>query len=236
MRVRRGAERRRGRWRERRDSDDETGRAAAQCVSALPYFEKRPRGIDARGSAPTASAKGNPSRALAALAQRLRSLGSDAQHRTRPQAHRARRPPRRTPSHGRVARQPSPPQVPAMLLQWCTLEPHGPGNLAAIRFSSPVRIQSISIFPTDSQPFAGNSETVACVISSDSCFTAAILINLYFGPLHIVVGLNRKHSTSRSTSTHIPLRARMGRSRRPRMRWFPLLLRTPEGRWISPSG
>ncbi|THH33535.1 hypothetical protein EUX98_g698 [Antrodiella citrinella] len=48
-----------------------------------------------------------------------------------------------------------------MLLQWCVLEPHGPGSLAAIRFSSPVRVQSISIFPTDSQPFAGNAEIIA---------------------------------------------------------------------------
>ncbi|TCD70012.1 hypothetical protein EIP91_005262 [Steccherinum ochraceum] len=48
-----------------------------------------------------------------------------------------------------------------MLLQWCVLEPHGPGNLAAIRFSSPVRVQSISIFPTDCQPFSENPEIVA---------------------------------------------------------------------------
>jgi len=41
-----------------------------------------------------------------------------------------------------------------MLLQWCTLEPSGPSNIAAIRFASPVRIQSISIFPTGSKPFA----------------------------------------------------------------------------------
>ncbi|KAH8094936.1 hypothetical protein BXZ70DRAFT_896180 [Cristinia sonorae] len=48
-----------------------------------------------------------------------------------------------------------------MLLQWCTLQPHGPGKLAAIRFSSPVRVQSISIFPTDAQPFSESPETLA---------------------------------------------------------------------------
>ncbi|KAI0775889.1 hypothetical protein BD413DRAFT_470056 [Trametes elegans] len=41
-----------------------------------------------------------------------------------------------------------------VLLQWCTLEPSEKGGLAAIRFSSPVRVQSIRIFPTDAKPFA----------------------------------------------------------------------------------
>ncbi|OBZ70476.1 hypothetical protein A0H81_09740 [Grifola frondosa] len=48
-----------------------------------------------------------------------------------------------------------------MLLQWCMLEPSGPGNLAAIRFSSPVRVQSIRIFPTNAQPFAQQPGIVA---------------------------------------------------------------------------
>ncbi|KAI0701183.1 hypothetical protein BC835DRAFT_1265236 [Cytidiella melzeri] len=48
-----------------------------------------------------------------------------------------------------------------MLLQWCTLEPSGPSQLAALRFTSPVRIQSISIFPTDYQPFAKSPEIVS---------------------------------------------------------------------------
>ncbi|KAI0340752.1 hypothetical protein BDW22DRAFT_1359560 [Trametopsis cervina] len=48
-----------------------------------------------------------------------------------------------------------------MLLQWCTLEPSGPSQLAALRFSSPVRIQSISIFPTNYQPFALNPDVVS---------------------------------------------------------------------------
>ena len=40
-----------------------------------------------------------------------------------------------------------------MLLQWCVLEPSVPSSLAALRFATPVRIQSISIFPTNDQPF-----------------------------------------------------------------------------------
>ncbi|KAG1881402.1 hypothetical protein C8R48DRAFT_1862 [Suillus tomentosus] len=40
-----------------------------------------------------------------------------------------------------------------MLLQWCTLSPAGPSKLSAIRFSSPSRVHSIKIFPTDVQPF-----------------------------------------------------------------------------------
>ncbi|KAI0650389.1 hypothetical protein C8Q79DRAFT_902719 [Trametes meyenii] len=40
------------------------------------------------------------------------------------------------------------------LLQWCTLEPSEKGALAAIRFSSPVRVTSIRIFPAGVKPFA----------------------------------------------------------------------------------
>ncbi|GJE84533.1 hypothetical protein PsYK624_006090 [Phanerochaete sordida] len=48
-----------------------------------------------------------------------------------------------------------------MLLHWCTLEPAGASSLAAIRFTSPVRIQSISIFPTDDKPFAQDPSIVS---------------------------------------------------------------------------
>ena len=50
-----------------------------------------------------------------------------------------------------------------MLLHWCILEPSGPSNLAAIRFASPTRVRSISIFPTDAQPFSQSPEIVAYV-------------------------------------------------------------------------
>lgn len=53
-----------------------------------------------------------------------------------------------------------------MLLQWCTLEPSGTANLAAIRFSSPVRVQNIRIFPTDTQPFVQHPDIVRFVSPS----------------------------------------------------------------------
>ena len=47
-----------------------------------------------------------------------------------------------------------------MLLQWATLTPVGPDNLAALKFPSAVRIHSISIFPSNHQPFALSPEIV----------------------------------------------------------------------------
>ncbi|KAI0677202.1 hypothetical protein C8Q78DRAFT_74512 [Trametes maxima] len=47
------------------------------------------------------------------------------------------------------------------LLQWCTLEPSEKGALAAIRFSSPVRVTSIRIFPAGAKPFVQCSDTVS---------------------------------------------------------------------------
>ncbi|KAI0638542.1 hypothetical protein C8Q77DRAFT_1154166 [Trametes polyzona] len=44
------------------------------------------------------------------------------------------------------------------LLQWCTLEPSEKGGLAAIRFSSPVRVRSIRIFPSGAKPFVQSPE------------------------------------------------------------------------------
>ncbi|KAG1877575.1 hypothetical protein F4604DRAFT_1758254 [Suillus subluteus] len=48
-----------------------------------------------------------------------------------------------------------------MLLQWCTLSPAGPSKLSAIRFSSPSRVHSIKIFPTDVQPFGQCPDIIA---------------------------------------------------------------------------
>ncbi|OCH95901.1 hypothetical protein OBBRIDRAFT_822543 [Obba rivulosa] len=48
-----------------------------------------------------------------------------------------------------------------MLLQWATLEPAGPANLAAIRFAEPVRVHSIRVFPNSAQPFAQHPDIVA---------------------------------------------------------------------------
>ncbi|CAL1700381.1 unnamed protein product [Somion occarium] len=47
------------------------------------------------------------------------------------------------------------------LLQWCTLEPQGISGLAAVRFPTPVRVQTISIFPTDARPFLLSPDVVA---------------------------------------------------------------------------
>ncbi|KAH7887368.1 hypothetical protein F5I97DRAFT_1804641 [Phlebopus sp. FC_14] len=48
-----------------------------------------------------------------------------------------------------------------MLLQWCDLKPLGPSNLAAIRFASPCRVQSVKIFPTGAKPFANCPDVIA---------------------------------------------------------------------------
>ncbi|KAI0797020.1 hypothetical protein C8Q75DRAFT_710409 [Abortiporus biennis] len=45
-----------------------------------------------------------------------------------------------------------------VLLQWCSLEPQGPSNLAAIRFNSPVRVHSIIIYPSGARPFSQNED------------------------------------------------------------------------------
>ena len=51
-----------------------------------------------------------------------------------------------------------------MLLHWCTLEPAGPSHIAAIRFSAPIRVKCIRIFPTGARPFSQSAETIACVL------------------------------------------------------------------------
>lgn len=56
-----------------------------------------------------------------------------------------------------------------MLLQWCALEPTGEANLAAIRFSSPVRVQSIKIFPANARPFAQHPEIIRSVLLLRAC-------------------------------------------------------------------
>ena len=48
-----------------------------------------------------------------------------------------------------------------MLLHWSTLEPTGPSNLAALRFSSLVRVRSLRIFPKDAVPFSEQPEIVS---------------------------------------------------------------------------
>ena len=50
-----------------------------------------------------------------------------------------------------------------VLLQWVVLEPQGPGSIAAVRFSSPVRVRSLRIFPTGARPFKLQEDIVAFV-------------------------------------------------------------------------
>lgn len=52
------------------------------------------------------------------------------------------------------------------LLHWCTVQPQGSDPLAAVRFSAPVRISSIRIFPAGAHPFANAPDIVAYVFSS----------------------------------------------------------------------
>ncbi|KAI6040458.1 hypothetical protein EDC04DRAFT_2894185 [Pisolithus marmoratus] len=48
-----------------------------------------------------------------------------------------------------------------MLLQWCNLTPYGTSKLAAVRFASPYRVQSVRIFPTGTRPFAAAPDIIA---------------------------------------------------------------------------
>ncbi|KAI0920982.1 hypothetical protein AcV7_002972 [Taiwanofungus camphoratus] len=64
-----------------------------------------------------------------------------------------------------------------MLLQWCALEPTGEANLAAIRFSSPVRVQSIKIFPANARPFAQHPEIISR--TQPEAFSLDVYFNAY---------------------------------------------------------
>ncbi|KAA1473391.1 hypothetical protein DENSPDRAFT_902536 [Dentipellis sp. KUC8613] len=69
-----------------------------------------------------------------------------------------------------------------MLLQWCTLEPTGPSSLAAIRFSSPVRVRSIRLFPKHAQPFAQHPD-----ITSET-EPDAFFVDIFFNAQPISIG------------------------------------------------
>ncbi|KAJ6458661.1 hypothetical protein C8R47DRAFT_1162997 [Mycena vitilis] len=49
-----------------------------------------------------------------------------------------------------------------VLLHWCTLVPDGESSLAAIRFTAPIRVSFIRVFPTGTRPFSHSPDLVAC--------------------------------------------------------------------------
>lgn len=49
------------------------------------------------------------------------------------------------------------------LLAWDTLQRPAKGDVSAIRFTEPVRVLSIRVFPTGATPFASSPEIVAYV-------------------------------------------------------------------------
>ncbi|KAI0355348.1 hypothetical protein OH77DRAFT_1504193 [Trametes cingulata] len=67
-----------------------------------------------------------------------------------------------------------------VLLQWCTLEPSEKGGLAAIRFSCPVRVHSIRIFPSDVRPFSQCQDVISRTEPS------AFFLDVYFNAQPIV--------------------------------------------------
>ncbi|KAJ6515411.1 hypothetical protein C8R45DRAFT_208402 [Mycena sanguinolenta] len=49
-----------------------------------------------------------------------------------------------------------------VLLHWCTLVPEGESNLAAIRFTAPIHVSFIRVFPKGAHPFPDSPDLVAC--------------------------------------------------------------------------
>ncbi|KAJ7368801.1 hypothetical protein DFH08DRAFT_947693 [Mycena albidolilacea] len=65
-----------------------------------------------------------------------------------------------------------------VLLHWCTLIPEGESSLAAIRFTAPIRVSFIRVFPTGARPFAQHSpELVAC--TEPDAFFLDVLFNAH---------------------------------------------------------
>lgn len=62
-----------------------------------------------------------------------------------------------------------------MLLHWAILEPSKDGGLAAIRFTSPVRIKTVRIFPTGYHPFSNDLSIIAR--TEPSSFVFNVLLN-----------------------------------------------------------
>lgn len=65
----------------------------------------------------------------------------------------------------------------AMLLLWGTLQPHGSSKLASVRFSGPVRIRSIRVYPKGASLFSQNPEVIRLAMRSTALIT--LIIHLY---------------------------------------------------------
>ncbi|KAL5530102.1 hypothetical protein ACEPAF_6359 [Sanghuangporus sanghuang] len=77
-----------------------------------------------------------------------------------------------------------------VLLQWVVLEPQGPGSIAAVRFSSPVRVRSLRIFPTGAHPFKLKEDIVAVTEPG------SLYLDVYFNALPIVTDGRNKPKPS----------------------------------------
>ncbi|EIN10856.1 hypothetical protein PUNSTDRAFT_142767 [Punctularia strigosozonata HHB-11173 SS5] len=82
-----------------------------------------------------------------------------------------------------------------MLLHWSVLEPSGTSKLSAIRFSSPVCVKSIRLFPTGAQPFAANPDIVARTEPE------AFRLNIFFNAVPISTNAKQK---PKATNALIP--------------------------------
>ncbi|KAH6914765.1 hypothetical protein BKA70DRAFT_1093863 [Coprinopsis sp. MPI-PUGE-AT-0042] len=85
------------------------------------------------------------------------------------------------------------------LLQWCTLRPQGPSNLAAIRFSAPIHISSLKVFPNGAKPFKEAPDVVA------ETQPEAFFLNIYFNaqPLHPNVDKEKQRAPNALIPTSI---------------------------------
>ncbi|KAJ7098718.1 hypothetical protein B0H15DRAFT_821944 [Mycena belliarum] len=57
-----------------------------------------------------------------------------------------------------------------VLLHWCTLVPDEPSGIAAIRFTAPIRVAFIRVFPTGTQPFAQHAPDLVACTEPDAFF------------------------------------------------------------------
>ncbi|KAJ7246562.1 hypothetical protein B0H12DRAFT_1305619 [Mycena haematopus] len=65
-----------------------------------------------------------------------------------------------------------------VLLHWCTLVPEGESSLAAIRFTAPIRVSFLRVFPTGAHPFPEHSpDLVAC--TEPEAFFLDVLFNAH---------------------------------------------------------